>query len=87
MPSIVSFGKIFCRYFFEPKFLRDFSGFRPVRTLLLYSDRASWSPICANSPRSFWLSRGSGLAFEPPLRPHQGFAEAPESPRARFRPG
>ena len=41
MPSIVSFGKIFCRYFFGSKFPRDFEGFRPVRTLLLYSDRAS----------------------------------------------
>ena len=37
MPSIVLFGKIFCRYFSRPKFLRDFVGFRPAKTHLLYS--------------------------------------------------
>jgi hypothetical protein len=87
MPSIVSFGKIFCRYFFEPKFLRDFVGFRPVRTLLLYSDRASWLGICADSPPSRWSFWGSELTFEPPLRPREVSAEAPESSPARFRRG
>lgn len=37
MPSIVPFGKFFCRYFTTAKFLRDFEGFRPRETLLLYS--------------------------------------------------
>jgi hypothetical protein len=60
MPSIVSFGKIFCRYFLGCKFRRDFGGFRPVRTLLLYSDRASARPICANSPRSYLVVLGFG---------------------------
>jgi hypothetical protein len=52
MPSIVSFGKIFCRYFARAKFLRDFQGFRPVGTRLLYSDRAS---VGIEMPRSAWL--------------------------------
>ena len=43
MPSIVRFGKIFCRYFFMLKFPRDFGGFRPVRTHLLYSTADSFS--------------------------------------------
>ena len=37
MPSIVPFGKFFCRYFATAKFLRDFQGFRPQETLLLCS--------------------------------------------------
>ena len=37
MPSIVPFGKFFCRYFATAKFLRDFQGFRPPETLLLCS--------------------------------------------------
>jgi hypothetical protein len=39
MPSIVPFGKFFCRFFERLKFPRDFQGFRPVRTRLLCSDR------------------------------------------------
>lgn len=39
MPSIVPFGKFFCRFFKGLKFPRDFQGFRPARTRLLCSDR------------------------------------------------
>jgi hypothetical protein len=40
MPSIVSFGKIFCKYFAATKFLRDFQRFRKKMTLLLRSGSA-----------------------------------------------
>jgi hypothetical protein len=42
MPSIVPFGKFFCRFFEGLKFPRDFQGLRPERTRLLCS---TWRTI------------------------------------------
>lgn len=44
MPSIVLFGKLFCINFSLGKFLRDFQGFRPARTQLLFSDLGRSQP-------------------------------------------
>ena len=40
MPSIVPFGKFFCRFFVPAKFPRDFHGFRRRGTRLLCSIQA-----------------------------------------------
>jgi hypothetical protein len=49
MPSIVPFGKFFCRFFKGLKFPRDFHGFRPARTRLLCSDRRTIDQIWMHS--------------------------------------
>jgi cytochrome c553 len=52
MPSIVPFGKFFCRFFEGVKFPRDFQGFRPVRTRLLCSDRHTIDAFWMRSARA-----------------------------------
>jgi hypothetical protein len=49
MPSIVPFGKFFCRFFKGLKFPRDFHGFRPARTRLLCSDQRTIDQIWMHS--------------------------------------
>lgn len=44
MPSIVLFGKLFCENFVLGKFPRDFQGFRPAGTQLLFSDPGRAGP-------------------------------------------
>jgi len=85
MPSIVPFGKFFCRYFVLPKFLRDFQRFRHSGTRLLYSVQGCFS-LSRCSPGALlgaaWLT--SAISAARPARPVTKSGAGPRPLRSTY---